>query len=139
MPHFVDTTFWVALSNPKDANHGKATQIMAEIRAASGAAPPLVYSDYVFDEVVTTVGARTRRHDVAVAAGRALLSSRAARLVRISEKTFGKAWELFEQRADKRWSFTDCTSFCLMEELGIETALTFDRDFREAGFSTQPG
>jgi len=39
---------------------------------------------------------------------------------------------------DKRWSFTDCTSFVLMQNLGIRKALTFDANFRQAGFATFP-
>jgi predicted nucleic acid-binding protein len=138
MARFVDTTFWIALLNPKDAHHAAAAETMASIAAEGGAAPPLVYSDYVFDELVTTTLAQTKRHDKAVRAGRALLASKGARLVRISERTFEDAWELFQKRRDKRWSFTDCTSFRMMEALGIDTALSFDSDFREAGFNTAP-
>ena len=36
--------------------------------------------------------------------------------------------------ADHRYSFTDCSSFVLMAELGLKQALTTDRHFIEAGF-----
>jgi len=51
---------------------------------------------------------------------------------------FEAAWSLFLDRADKRWSFTDCTSFVLMENLGIRKAVTFDGNFRQAGFAMFP-
>jgi len=36
--------------------------------------------------------------------------------------------------ADKEISFTDCVSFAIMRRVGIRTAFTFDRHFRDAGF-----
>ena len=32
------------------------------------------------------------------------------------------------------WSFTDCVSFSLMHELGLQDCLTTDHHFRQAGF-----
>lgn len=34
---------------------------------------------------------------------------------------------------DKRFSFVDCTSFTIMQRLGIGTAFAFDDDFRRLG------
>lgn len=138
MAQFVDASFWIALLNPRDTNHRRALEAMAEISAAGGLAPPIVYTDYVFSEVVTTTLARTRRHDRAVEAGRVLLASKGARMVRISERLFDEAWALFQKRRDKRWSFTDCASFCVMDALGIRSALSFDPDFRQAGYAVGP-
>ncbi len=42
---------------------------------------------------------------------------------------------LFEQRPDKSWSLTDCTSFIVMEDRGIREALTGDHHFEQAGFT----
>lgn len=38
------------------------------------------------------------------------------------------------QRGDKAWSLTDCSSFLIMQDLGITEALAFDRHFEQAGF-----
>src|SRR5438093_254704 len=77
----------------------------------------LVLSDYVFDETVTTLRFQSRRHDVAALAGKAILESKAFDWVSVEEPVFEAAWSLFLERPDKRWSFTDCTSFMLMENL----------------------
>ena len=47
---------------------------------------------------------------------------------------FDAAFAMFKSRLDKRWSFVDCTSFVIMRELGITDALTYDEDFRQAGY-----
>jgi len=46
-----------------------------------------------------------------------------------------KAWVVFKKHKDKRYSFTDCTSFALMEEFGVKNAFSFDRNFEQYGFS----
>ena len=48
------------------------------------------------------------------------------------------SWKLFVRRSEKRWSFTDCTSFVLMDNLDLRKALAFDRNFVEAGFAMIP-
>jgi len=39
---------------------------------------------------------------------------------------------------DKDFSFTDCTSFALMERLKIKTAFSFDAHFTQYGFIRIP-
>jgi predicted nucleic acid-binding protein len=58
--------------------------------------------------------------------------------VRITSDDELAAWELFDARADKEYSFTDCTSFVLMRRLGISTALAADDDFVQEGFEVVP-
>jgi predicted nucleic acid-binding protein len=46
-----------------------------------------------------------------------------------------RALTLYEARKDKQWGLTDCISFVVMKEQGVETAATADRHFTQAGFS----
>jgi len=43
-------------------------------------------------------------------------------------------FELYENRSDKDWSLTDCTSFAVMNGRGLSEALTADHHFEQAGF-----
>ena len=135
---FADSSFLVARFNIRDRNHRAAIAHVEEQRHAGSDALRLVLSDYVFDETVTALIVRSKRHDLASAAGRAILDSKNLRMVRVESPAFAAAWKLFVRRSDKRWSFTDCTSFVLMENLGIRKAVTFDANFRQAGFAMFP-
>lgn len=135
---FADSSFLVARFNVRDRSHRAAIRFLEEQKSAGADAFRVVLSDYVFDETVTALVVRSRRHDVAAAAGRAIRESKNLRLVRVESPAFEAAWRLFVERSDMRWSFTDCTSFVLMGNLGIRKALTFDANFRQAGFATFP-
>jgi predicted nucleic acid-binding protein len=134
----VDTTFLVARFNTRDRNH-RAARAFLEAQGQPGASPyRLVLTDYIFDETVTTILYRSGRHDVAARAGRAIRDSKVLRLLKLEEPVIDAAWNLFLERPDKLWSFTDCTSFVLMENLDMRKALTFDHNFPEAGFVALP-
>jgi len=135
---FADSSFLVARFNVRDRDHRAAIEFLEAQKGASPDAFRLVFSDYVFDETVTALVVRSKRHDLASAAGRAILESKNLRLVRIEPPVFAAAWKLFVRRSEKRWSFTDCTSLVLMENLDLPKALAFDRNFVEAGFAMIP-
>jgi len=135
---FADSSFLVARFNVRDRDHRAAIEFLEEQREGGPDAFRLVFSDYIFDETVTALAVRAKRHELASAAGRAMLESKNLRLVRVESPAFAAAWKLFVRRSDKRWSFTDCTSFVLMENLGIRKALTFDKNFQQAGLAMFP-
>jgi len=57
----------------------------------------------------------------------------------ITPEIIEEAWRLFKAFADHDFSFTDCTSFALMERLHINNAFTFDAHFQEYGrFNVKP-
>jgi len=49
-----------------------------------------------------------------------------------------KARHWFFRRRDKDFFFTNCTSFVVMKEHRLRTALTSDRHFAQAGFEVVP-
>jgi predicted nucleic acid-binding protein len=54
-------------------------------------------------------------------------------LLRITEEDEERAWRIFRQYDDKAFSFTDCTSFALMERLDINAVFAFDDHFLQYG------
>jgi len=48
------------------------------------------------------------------------------------------AWAIFSRYSDKCFSFTDCTSFALVQRLGIALCLVIDADFRAYGLHYIP-
>jgi hypothetical protein len=57
-------------------------------------------------------------------------------VVNADRALFEAGLDLYDKRPDKDWSLTDCISFLVMQRDQIDQALTADRHFRQAGFST---
>lgn len=55
-------------------------------------------------------------------------------VVRPTKALEDQAWEIFAHYDDKDFSFTDCTSFAVMRQLGITTVFAFDEHFEQFGF-----
>ena len=56
----------------------------------------------------------------------------------ISDEIRKSAWDIFLKYSDQELSFTDCTSFALMKNLGLKKAFTFDSHFLILGFECLP-
>jgi len=95
-------------------------------------------SNYIIDEAVTHVLYDTGRHDLAVKVLDLIEKSRAVEVLWVSPEIEGKARDVFRKYVDQIFSFTDCTSFVLMETYSINTAFTFDSNFKTYGFNMIP-
>ena len=131
---FVDAGYLIALESADDQHHAVAVR---HWRGFLPTHPRLVTTSFVLDEVVTFFTSRGR-HAKAVEIGRRLLTSRSVSLVHVDEELFRSAFAYLERRPDKRFSLTDCVSFVLMSQLGIQEALAFDAHFEQAGFTRLP-
>jgi predicted nucleic acid-binding protein len=129
-PIFADTAFWIALVAPRDQLHRQA-------KDASGwvANSRIVTSEWVLTEFLNEFA--RRGEDLRNAATKLVESLRTRSDLLIEPQTsagFASAFDLYRKRIDKGWSLTDCSSFVIMEQLGIREALTFDKHFEQAGF-----
>lgn len=127
---FVDTAAWVALFDPDDGCHGQARRVWTLFGKDH---IPLLTTDFILDETVTYLRKRAGFR-TSVGAGEAMFESHGARLLFLDETLIRSAWDRYRKYADKEYSFTDVTSFLVMEQLGIRQAFTFDRHFSQAGF-----
>jgi uncharacterized protein len=127
---FLDTGFVLALELVDDQHHEAALKHWQSLMKMP---PELVTTSYVFDEIVTFLSSRNR-HDKAVEVGNRLLRSSSIQFIQVSEAIFFEGWQYFQQHEDKSYSLTDCISFIVMTTLNIQTALTFDKHFTQAGF-----
>ena len=127
MPYiFVDTSAWYALLDKNDANH------YAAVKFYDSLVHPLVTSNYIADEVITLARIRLG-YKVAVEIGQKLWAESIANLIRVMPEDEKKAWEIFVKYRDKTFSFTDCSSFALMERIGITEVFAFDEHFTQYG------
>lgn len=126
---FLDTGAFLAIENRRDAHHKAA---LAFRDACLQAGETFITSDYVLDESYTIIRLRAG-HAVAVGFGEDVRASRVLRVEYLTPEILEAAWRIFKAFADKEFSFTDCTSFALMERLHISTAFTFDEHFRQYG------
>jgi predicted nucleic acid-binding protein len=131
---FLDTGYVIALETSDDQNHEQAQEHWQGLLRQQ---PRLVTTSYVFDEIVTFFN-RRGRHAKAVEVGERLLGSVSVEMIHVEHELFQAGWRYFQQRADKRYSLTDCISFVVMERAGIAEALSFDRHFEQAGFKRLP-
>jgi len=123
---FVDTSAWYAIIDKNDKDHAAAvSQIQILDR-------PLVTSNYILDEILTLLKTKLGP-TIAISFGQKLWDQEVSALLRITEEDEERAWSVFRQYADKGFSFTDCTSFALMERLDINTVFAFDDHFVQYG------
>lgn len=132
---FVDSGAWIALYDRRDMRHQEAAEALRRLR---GQPVNLVTSRYVIDEVLTFLRLRTG-HAAAVAFGEWVLSADTVTIFAVDDDVWAAAWNLFRRYDDKIFSFTDCTSFIIMQQLGLWEAFSFDKNFQQMGFRLWPG
>jgi predicted nucleic acid-binding protein len=125
---FADTAFFLALVNPRDQHHGRASELNAELES------PLLTTAWVLLEFANALSASRSR----IQFERVLTRLRAEPNVEIvlpDADLFERGCQLYIARTDKEWSLTDCISFVVMTERGLTDALTADHHFEQAGFT----
>lgn len=129
---FVDTSYWVGLFSQNDQHHDDAKKISAELKKMRVVTTELVLTEFL--NAMSNKGASLRSAAVKIVKG----LRHSAQVVDYNQTLFIPAFSDYEKFADKDWGLVDCTSFILMREKKIDTAVTFDGDFKQAGFQTIP-
>jgi predicted nucleic acid-binding protein len=125
---FVDTSFWVALRNRRDAHHEEAVDLLT-----ARADDALATTNHVRGETWTYLRRRAG-HRSAVGFLDALRSSPrlTVEYVELIVEEDALAW--LRRHDEREYSFVDATSFAVMKRRRINEAFAFDGDFAAAGF-----
>ena len=133
MSVFIDTGIFIAYVNKRDEHHIPATHIIEEILTNKyGAA---FTSDMVFDELMTFILYKTGDISKAIRVRDLILGNRDKDVVRfinlifVDEDILEKSWNSFVKYADKKLSFTDCSTIELMKIRSIPHIASFDGEF----------
>lgn len=137
---FVDSWGWLVLANQREESFSKLRDLyQKEVRGGAR----IVTSDFVLDEVITFLFAKAPG-PLAAKYLQELLDAAASgpiRLERVGGERFEKAWKMRLKYKDRpKISFTDITSFVIMQELSLKRVLTSDHHFEEVnlGFECLP-
>ncbi len=128
---FVDAGAWYALVDEKDPDHNSAREFYTNNQM------PLLTTNFIFAETVTLIMSRLG-WKIACEFGEKLKKSRFASLVSVIDADEVRAWQIFLKYKDTGFSYTDCTSFALMERMKINTAFAFDKHFKTMELTVVP-
>lgn len=139
---FLDTGFLYALFAEDDEHHVRVCEVLERYRGRR-LADFVLTTNHVLAETITLTRSKGHpdpgvRHDRAVEIGRRLWAGRFGKIHRVTEEEELTAFDYFTKHRDKSYSFVDCTSFVVMERLGIREAFSVDSDFTHR-FTTLPG
>ena len=132
---FVDSSIFYVLVDQRQDEHQDATKLFdALIRSRAR----IVTTNFILAESHALILGRTKRPDK----GRDFLvstyNSKLVELVWVTKADEQKALDIISRYQDKEWSFTDATSFVVMENLSITHVLSLDPDFNHYGFVSVP-
>ncbi|MEQ8192747.1 MAG: PIN domain-containing protein [Candidatus Eremiobacterota bacterium] len=132
---FVDTSAWIALYCKKDSLHEKAKDIYRRLLPDFC----LITTNFILDETYTGLLYKAG-HTVAVDFGERIRNTEAIKIIYITETIEDRSWKMFKQYSDKKFSFTDCTSFIIVQDL-LSTGdkvqrmiFTADNHFNQMGY-----
>ncbi|GMV91304.1 MAG: hypothetical protein AMXMBFR82_10820 [Candidatus Hydrogenedentota bacterium] len=124
---FADTSYYVALMTARDQWHTVA------VKASENYSGDVLTTEFVLTEVGNFLHRPPDRELFRVLI-EAIRSDRQTKIIEADSRTFEAGLHLYLSRNDKSWSLTDCISFVVMNEYGINEALTSDTHFEQAGF-----
>lgn len=129
MKVFIDTGAFLALADNSDFSHDFATSVYENILKQKA----IVHtSNYVIDEVITLIRSRVG-HDAAVAFIKGFEISK-IHVLRITEIDENLAKNIFTKYRDKKFSFTDCTSFALIDRYVMNAVMSLDEHFGQYSY-----
>ena len=123
MVTLVDTGAWYALADQSDRHHRAAREYYETAADRQG----LVTTDLIIGETFALLSSHLGRPGaLAFWAG---LREAQIPVLPISIQEIEAAWHVAQAFPDQSFSLVDCTTFALMERLGVRDAFAFDSHF----------
>ena len=126
---FVDSFAWIAAINKSDNYHEMCIRILEELLNNHA---KLITTNYVVETINALSKVELRKTVIGFIDK--LEKSPSVRIIKITDEIYNNAWTLYQQRMDKDWGITDCTSFEIMKMFNIKKAFTSDKHFEQAGY-----
>jgi len=123
----VDTSAIYALLDRSDANHAKAVELLKKMREERRL---VTLTNFIVAEAHALLLARLG-HGLA----RTWLKNLRWPVEMVVAADEERAKEIIFTYEDKTFSYTDATTFAVMERTGIKTAFAFDNHFLQFGFT----
>jgi uncharacterized protein len=125
---FLDTVFIQALLSPRDSYHERAKMFFPRVRRAH---------EVWITEAILTEGGNALSAVNRAAASRFIdecYQTANIHVVSVDRELFQRALQLYRSRPDKTCGVTDCISFVVMDQQGLQNAVTADQHFVQAGY-----
>ncbi len=119
----VDTGAWYALADTSDRHHEEAKRFYTEHAGRT----PFLTTDLIVAETWVLVSAHLSRRAALTFWG--TLRETRIPVFTADPVDLEAAWHIAQALPDQAFSFVDCTTFALMERLGIHEAFAFDAHF----------
>jgi len=127
-PVFADTSYYLAMVNPKDPRHELAVEL------GESQLGRVFLTEYVLVELGSAMSRGSDRFVFSELLQK-LQDDKSTTIIPASQTLFRQGATLFAARPDKEWSLVDCLSFVVMKQRRLKDALTTDHHFEQAGFN----
>lgn len=127
---FLDTSFAIAFVSPKNQYYEIANAWSKKIEKLQ---TPVITTQAVPLEIENALSKSSFR-SVGMGLLDCLESDSNTTIISLTNYLYDKAFELFRDRDNKEWGLVDCLPFVVMRERGMNSALTVDEHFVQAGF-----
>jgi uncharacterized protein len=129
-PVFLDSSGVIALLHSKDPHHARAKELAEKF---SGERRQRITTTAILTELGDGFARKNQWHIIAAFLA-AVLRDPLVEIVPLDRDLARRAIDFREARPDKDWGLTDCVSFVVMADHGLQEAFTADHHFQQAGF-----
>ncbi len=122
----VDTSAVYALLDKSDEKHDQAKNCLVKLDQNKN---KVMLTNFIVAECHALISSRLN-HDIA----RTWIMNLYWPVERVLEEDENSALQILKSYRDKTYTYTDATTFAVMERLGLDTAFAFDKHFIQYGF-----